>query len=116
MANMKYTYIASSERAYRRNDEADNRIYSNAEYKVGDTMILDGLRWTITGVIKNIPVNTKVSQKSLWKLVNAVDSLPKARIAEEWLKANEVIDNNAYNDLMMALSQITRELYDMGAC
>lgn len=48
-------------------------------------------------------------------MVNAVDSIPKAMTAEKWIKGNEVIDNATYNELMMALSYITRELYRMGA-
>ena len=65
--------------------------------------------------IKNIPVNPRTSAKGLWKMVNAVDTIHRAKVAEDWIKANEVIDNETYNDLMMALSYITRELYRMGA-
>lgn len=111
MTDRKYTYIITSERAYRRNDEIDNELMSDHEYKVGQVIELDGLNWTVTVVIRNIPVNPKLSVKGCWKMVNSVDSLVKARIAEQWLKQNEVIENLEYNDLMMALSYLTRELY-----
>lgn len=44
-------------------------------------------------------------------MVNIVDTLEKLHIAERWIKENEVITNDEYNDLMMALSYISRELY-----
>jgi len=62
-------------------------------------------------MIKNIPVNQKLSVKGCWRMVNNVDTLEKAHIAEKWLKENEILSNDEYNDLMMALSYLTRELY-----
>lgn len=62
-------------------------------------------------MIRNIPVNPKLSLKGCWAMVNKVDTLEKLTIAEQWLKANEAITNDEYNDLMMALSYISRELY-----
>lgn len=41
-------YLITSERAWRRNDEADNVFITNMELEVGDTIILDGLVWTVT--------------------------------------------------------------------
>lgn len=62
-------------------------------------------------MIKNIPVNKNLSLKGCWTMVNRVNTLEKMKIAEHWLKLNEVISNDEYNDLMMALSYIGRELY-----
>ncbi len=46
-----------------------------------------------------------------WKLVNRCDTHDKIRCAEMWLaKAN--ITNAEYDDLMEALSYISRELYN----
>ena len=44
-------------------------------------------------------------------MVNRVDNFEKLNVAEQWLRANEVITNDEYNDLMMTLSYISRELY-----
>lgn len=62
-------------------------------------------------MIRNIAINPKLSLKGCWEMVNRVNALEKLHIAEQWLKANEVITNEEYNDLMMALSYISRELY-----
>lgn len=115
MKEFKYTYTITSERAYRRNDEIDNELRSNNEYRIGQVIELDGLNWTVTGMVKNIPVNTKLSVKGCWKMVNSVNTLQRAKVAELWLKKNEVISNDEYNDLMMALSWLTRDMYRMGA-
>lgn len=48
---MKYTYIITSMRAHRRNDEYRNKLYSDNEYKVGEVLILDGLGWIVEEVI-----------------------------------------------------------------
>lgn len=65
-------------------------------------------------------INTMLSVKGCWRMVNATQNgkTPKeirerCGIAEEWLKANEVIDAEQYNDLMMALSYIFRESYHL---
>lgn len=58
-------------------------------------------------------INTKLSASKCWTMVNRVDTLEKAKIANMWIMENEVITNEEYNDLMMALSYITRELYRM---
>ena len=52
MKEFKYVYIISSERAYRRNDEYRNELYSNEERKVGDTVVLDGLKWRVEEIKK----------------------------------------------------------------
>ena len=44
-------------------------------------------------------------------MVNRVDNFEKLNVAEQWLRVNEVITNDEYNNLMMALSYISRELY-----
>ena len=48
----KHEYIVSSERAYRRDDEYRVSIYTDAVYKVGDEMKVDGLIWTVEEVVK----------------------------------------------------------------
>lgn len=52
MTEYKHEYIMSSERAYRRNDEERNTIYSNKVLQVGDVIWLDGIRWFVDEVIK----------------------------------------------------------------
>lgn len=44
----KYEYTITSERAYRKADEVDNKFYSNHEYEVGDFIELDGILWEVT--------------------------------------------------------------------
>ena len=63
-------------------------------------------------------INKKVSVAGCWKMVNGIQkaSTPegireRCRIAEEWLKANEVITNEEYDDLMMAVAFQYRESY-----
>ena len=46
-------YIITSERAYRRNDEYRNDFYSNRILNVGDTIILDGLEWTVDEIVSD---------------------------------------------------------------
>jgi hypothetical protein len=60
-------------------------------------------------------VNTKLSVQGCWKMVNTANTRERIAIAEIWLRENEVITNDEYNDLMMALSYLSRELYHMGA-
>ena len=62
-------------------------------------------------MIRNIPINPKLSLKGCWTMVNRVGNFEKLNIAYNWLRANEVITNEEYNDLMMTLSYISRELY-----
>ncbi len=48
----EHEYIMTSERAYRRDDEYENHIYSDRELEVGDTMVMDGLVWFVVRKIK----------------------------------------------------------------
>ena len=50
---MKYRakYLVTSERAYRRNDEANVEISTNRILNVGDTFVMDGLTWTVDKVL-----------------------------------------------------------------
>ena len=52
---MKYRahYIITSERASRRNDEYRNDLFSNRILNVGDTIILDGLQWTVDEIVSD---------------------------------------------------------------
>ena len=51
---MRAKYIITSERAYRRNDEYRNELYSNKILNVGDTIVLDGLKWTVDEVVSDV--------------------------------------------------------------
>lgn len=52
MATKMHKYLITSERAIRRDDERDNLLRSSNVYRVGQIIILDGLKWTITRVIE----------------------------------------------------------------
>ena len=65
-------------------------------------------------------INTGLSVKGCWRMVNAIQNgrtpqeiRERCRIAEEWLKANKVIDNDQYNDMMMEVSYLHRESYTL---
>ena len=65
-------------------------------------------------------INTKLSLKGCWEMVNRIqlahtpeEIRKRASIAGEWLKANEVVSNAEYDDLMMAVSYIVRESYNI---
>lgn len=60
-------------------------------------------------------INTKLSLKRCWDMVNRVQNFEQAAIAEQWLMANEVISNEEFDELMNALSFIYRELYSRRA-
>ena len=47
-------YIITSERAAHRSDEYRNTLYSNKILNVGDTIILDGLTWTVDEVVSDM--------------------------------------------------------------
>ena len=64
--------------------------------------------------IKNLPINPNLSLKRCWDMVNRIETVEQSQIAEAWLNANKVIDNEEYNDLMMALSYLRREAYHHG--
>ena len=46
-------YIITSARAERRNDEYRNDLFSNRILNVGDTIILDGLQWTVDEIVSD---------------------------------------------------------------
>ena len=63
-------------------------------------------------------INTKLSYKGCWRMVNACQNgktpseiRSRCDTAEAWLNANEVISNEQYNELMMAVSFLYRESY-----
>ena len=63
-------------------------------------------------------INTKLSLSDCWRMVNRIEANAtpaeirrRCNIATEWLKANEVITDADYNDLMMAVTYIHRESY-----
>lgn len=54
MQKYRAHYIITSARAYRRNDEYRNDLYSNRILNVGDTIILDGLEWTVDEIVSDM--------------------------------------------------------------
>lgn len=65
-------------------------------------------------------INTNLSVEGCWKMVNAIQNgntpqeiRKRCLIAEEWLKANTIITNDQYNDMMMAVSYLFRESYHL---
>lgn len=69
------------------------------------------------GVLE-MTVNKKLNYAGCWKMVNRIEDGADAQeirrrcnIAERWLTANEVIDKEQFNELMMAVSFIHRESY-----
>ena len=46
------TYLITSERANRRNDERLNELRSKNNYNVGDVITLDGLKWTVEEIVR----------------------------------------------------------------
>ena len=63
-------------------------------------------------------INTMLSVNRCWDMVNRIqdgkspeDIRRRCNIAVEWLRANKVISNDEYNDLMMAVSFLYRESY-----
>lgn len=66
--------------------------------------------------MKNI--NTKLSVKGCWGMVNRIQDgrtpdeiRERCYIAEQWLTANEVITNEEYDDLMDTVAYLHRESY-----
>ena len=65
-------------------------------------------------------INKQLSLNGCWKMVNAIqngrtaDEIRKrCRIAEQWLRENEIITNDQYDDLMMTVSYMYRESYNI---
>lgn len=62
--------------------------------------------------------NSTLTAAKLWQMVNRIEAArtpaeirERCRTAEEWIKANEIITNDEFDDLMMAVSFIHRESY-----
>jgi len=53
-----------------------------------------------------------MTARELWYLVNNCQSHENIAFAEKCIMASDV-DNDTYNDLMMSLSFISRDLYSM---
>lgn len=63
-------------------------------------------------------INTKLPLKRCWDMVNRIglgktpaEIRKRCAIAEEWLTANEIITNEEYDSLMMAVAWQHRESY-----
>lgn len=50
MTKYNHAYLITSCRQH--SDEIDNKFYSNEELKVGDDIVLDGLVWYVTDVLR----------------------------------------------------------------
>lgn len=66
-------------------------------------------------------INTKLSLKKCWEMVNRIqlgenakEIVKRCKIAEEWLNKNEIISNEEYDDLMRSVTYWSREAYRMG--
>ena len=65
-------------------------------------------------------INKNLSVKGCWRMVNAIQNgktpleiRQRCNIAEKWLQANEVISYDEYNDMMMTISYLHRESFQM---
>lgn len=65
-------------------------------------------------------INRNLSVNGCWKMVNAIQNgatpaeiRDRAATAEQWLMANDVIDNDTYDDLMNTVAFLVRESYHM---
>lgn len=63
-------------------------------------------------------INTKLSLKGCWNMVNAIQNgktpqeiRERCFVAEEWLTKNENISIEEYDELMMAVAYLRRESY-----
>ena len=63
-------------------------------------------------------INKRLSLKGCWDMVNRIQLAgtqkgirERCKIAEEWLVANEVIDTEDFDELMMEVSYLFRESY-----
>lgn len=56
-------------------------------------------------------VNVKLGADRLYVLISRVDSFDKLETAKEWIMKNEVITVDEFDDMMMALAYISRELH-----
>lgn len=65
-------------------------------------------------------INTKMSLDKCREMVNRIqlgntpeEIRKRCNVAEKWLKANEVISNEEYDDLMRTVSYLYRESYHL---
>jgi hypothetical protein len=63
-------------------------------------------------------INKKLSVSGCWKMINAIQNgetpqkiRERCHIAEQWLNANQVINFDQYNDMMMTVAYLHRESY-----
>lgn len=76
--------------------------------------------WENPSIYKSLyAINTNLSLKGCWKMVNAIQNgntpeeiRRRCNVAEEWLKANTVISNEDYDDLMKAVAFLYNESYE----
>lgn len=66
--------------------------------------------------MKETTINTRLSTKGCWRMVNAIQNgrtpeeiRERCNVAETWLKANEIITNDDFDDLMMTVAWLHRE-------
>lgn len=65
-------------------------------------------------------VNKNLSLKRCWEMVNRIqrgktpeEIRERCHIAEKWLKENQIISTEEYDDLMMTVAYLHRESYHM---
>lgn len=65
-------------------------------------------------------INTRLSLKACWEMVNRIqlaenakEMIRRCRVAEEWLKKNEIISNEEFDELMNSVAYWSREAYRM---
>lgn len=57
----------------------------------------------------------RFSNQELWKFISRADTHEKVQKAEQFITKLDYLDFDTWNDMMIALSQISRELYRQNA-
>ena len=55
----------------------------------------------------------RYTESQLWEFIGRADTHKKVRVAEDFITGLDYLDFDVWNDMMIALSQISRELYRM---
>lgn len=72
-------------------------------------------------IFSYLNINENLSLDGCWTMVNAIQKAPTAQgvrerceIVKAWLKANKVINNDQFDELMRTVAYLYRESYDRG--
>lgn len=57
----------------------------------------------------------RFTNQELWKFISRADTHEKVQTAEQFIAKLDYLDFDTWNDMMIALSQINRELYRQNA-